>query len=294
MRRGQVLGAALVGGAVVGLLYWERRRPLRDTVEAKPRHDARNAVIGLLARLAIQHVEEPVVAPVARSVERRGMGLLPMLRLPACVETIAAAVLMDYTLYIWHVLTHKVPFLWRFHQPHHVDRELSASTGIRFHFGELILSTAWRAAQVAVIGVRPRALRIWQRCVLASVLFHHANIRIPPRIEKWLARVVVTPRLHGIHHSTVQDETDSNWSSGLSIWDRLHGTYRDDVPQERIAIGVPACHRPGDVRLLRVLGMPLGPQRPAWRLPDGRRVRRTAAGHLAYGQPDASDERGMS
>jgi sterol desaturase/sphingolipid hydroxylase (fatty acid hydroxylase superfamily) len=167
-----------------------------------------------------------------------------------------------------------VPFLWRFHLPHHIDLDLDASTALRFHFGELTLSVAWRAVQVVLIGASPRALSVWQTFTLVEILFHHSNVELPEGAERWLSRLVVTPRLHGIHHSAREDETNSNWSSGLTVWDWLHGTLRRDVPQDEITVGVPAYRRPGEVTLPRVLEMPFGPQRPSWQWPVLRRSER--------------------
>src|SRR3546814_2584537 len=107
---------------------------------------------------------------------------------------------MYYTLYVWHLLLHRVPLLWRCHVAHHVDLDLDASTALRFHFAELALSVPWRAAQIVLIGVSPRALSVWQTALLLSVLFHHSNARLPPAMERRLNRLIVTPRMHGIHH----------------------------------------------------------------------------------------------
>jgi sterol desaturase/sphingolipid hydroxylase (fatty acid hydroxylase superfamily) len=191
------------------------------------------------------------------------------------LEAGLALLLMDYTLYLWHVLNHRVPFLWRFHLPHHVDLDLDSSTALRFHFGELILATGWRAAQVTVIGVSPVALSIWQVFVLLSVLFHHSNVRLPIEVEEKLRYVFVTPRMHGIHHSIVKEETNSNWSSGLTVWDWLHGTLRLDIPQEKITIGVPAYREPNEVTLEATLEMPFVRQRPTWLLPEDGEPTRT-------------------
>jgi sterol desaturase/sphingolipid hydroxylase (fatty acid hydroxylase superfamily) len=139
---------------------------------------------------------------------------------------------------------------------HHVDLGLDASTAVRFHFGELALSVPWRAAQVAAIGVAESDLRLWQQLVLVSVLFHHSNLCLPPRVERLLRLVVMTPRLHGIHHADVEAIRDANWSSGLTIWDALHGTLRTDVPQETITIGVKGYEEREQVTLPRVLALP--------------------------------------
>src|SRR5205823_9528557 len=139
---------------------------------------------------------------------------------------------------------------------------------------EMVVSVPWRAAQVALLGVSPQALRAWQMLTLIEVMFHHSNVELPIEVERWLSRFIVTPRLHGIHHSIVPEETDSNWSSGLTVWDWLHGTLRLNVPQDRITIGVPAYRVPEEVSLVEVLKMPFVKQRPTWALPGGGEPRR--------------------
>ena len=262
------LMVGLVAGTFLALAWFERRRPLRCSVEGKLLRTGRNLVIAALGSVAVQVVEMPVVSRVSAVVERRGWGLLKRARLPIWLEVTAAVLLMDYTLYMWHVLTHRVPALWRFHVVHHIDLDLDASTAVRFHFGELMLSTPWRVAQVAVIGTPPLALSIWQTGLLMSILFHHSNVELPLWLERRVGRVFVTPRMHGIHHSQVADETDSNWSSGLTLWDWLHGTLRLNVRQREITIGVPAFSQPTDVTLPKMVALPFGPQRPYWVRPN--------------------------
>ncbi|MGQ9365286.1 sterol desaturase family protein [Azospirillum sp. ST 5-10] len=250
------LGPALAAGAFAGLVWLEHRRPLRRRVEPAARHTARNLAVAGLSALAIRALEKPVVEPLARAVERRRWGLLPALALPRAAERLLALVLLDYTLYWWHVGTHRLPFLWAFHRVHHADRDLDASTALRFHFAEMALSVPYRAAQVLLIGVRPADLALWQRLTLAEILFHHSNLRLPPAWEGRVGRLLVTPRMHGIHHSRRPAEMDSNWSSGLTVWDWLHGTLRLDVPQEDIVVGVAGCGA-RDVTLPRLLVLPL-------------------------------------
>src|SRR4030095_3705999 len=132
---------------------------------------------------------------------------------------------------------------------------------------ELTISTAWRATQITLIGVSPLALSVWQTCLVLSVLFYHSNVRLPIAVERKLNRVVVTPRMHGIHHSIVKEETNSNWSSGLTLWDWLHGTLRLNVRQDKITIGVPAYPNPEELELEDILKMPFVEQRKTWILP---------------------------
>ncbi|MGI9036314.1 MAG: sterol desaturase family protein [Pyrinomonadaceae bacterium] len=251
-----------------GILLWlENRRPLRPSVESKIVRNTRNFAVAGLAAAALQIFEQPVVSPLTKLVERENLGLLKWARLPKFLETIFAVALLDYTLYIWHVLTHRIPFLWRFHLVHHVDLDLDASTAIRFHFGELIISVLWRASQILIIGVSPASFAAWQSFLFPSILFHHSNVELPPDLEKKLSRFIVTPRLHGIHHSTVRAETDSNWSSGLTVWDLLHGTLKTDVPQAKIIIGVPAYQNPSEVTLPKILPLPFEKQKNDWQFP---------------------------
>jgi sterol desaturase/sphingolipid hydroxylase (fatty acid hydroxylase superfamily) len=139
---------------------------------------------------------------------------------------------------------------------HHVDLDLDSTTGVRFHFGELTLAAGFRAAQIVVLGVDRDTLRAWQQLLVLSVIFHHSNLRLPGDVERRLAHVVVTPRMHGIHHSTRADETDTNYSSLLSWWDRIHRSLRLDVAQSAITIGVPGFRAPHDVTLGKSLMLP--------------------------------------
>src|SRR5262249_4810826 len=160
--------------------------------------------------------------------------LLSLFRLPKWLEVAVALLAMDYTFYWWHVGTHRIPFLWRFHVVHHTDLDLDASTALRFHFGELLLGVPFQIAQVVLIVLTPGTYAIWQGSFLCAILFHHSAWRLPYKLERFLSWFVVTPRMHGIHHSTVRGEADANWSSGLNIWDRIHGSLRLNVPQQDI------------------------------------------------------------
>jgi sterol desaturase/sphingolipid hydroxylase (fatty acid hydroxylase superfamily) len=243
-------------GYVVGVLWWEHKRSLRRVADSKLKRDVRNLAIASLAGVVTQYLEGPVAVAIAKRAQRERSGLMPITPAPPWLKSLAAILLLDYTLYIWHRLTHRVPFLWRFHQVHHIDREMDASTAIRFHFGEITLSVAFRAAQLWLIGPTPDTYRAWQRFLFACILFHHSNICLPIAWERRLARIVVTPRLHGIHHSVIPEEVNSNWSSGLTVWDWIHATLRTDVPQESIVIGVDGYRSDRDQRLSTALTLP--------------------------------------
>ena len=262
-----VAGAAALALAALALLVAEKKRPLRAHTQTERRRSIANVALGAMSMATVALVEAPLTRPLAQRAQREGRGLVQKLPLPAWARDMAAILLMDYTVYLWHIATHKLPWLWRFHVVHHVDLDLDATTALRFHAADMAISAPYRAAQVALIGVSPRALRVWQGWFFLSVLFHHSNVRLPERFERILARFVTTPRMHGIHHSAVEDETASNWSSGFAFWDHLHRTFRLDVPQDDITIGVPAYREAGETGVLRSLAMPFGPERDAWRKP---------------------------
>lgn len=264
---GWLTGAVLLG-TFATVLWWERTRPLRRRTESKARRDVRNLAVAALSATAIRLTERPVTQALTRAVHQYHWGIVKQLQLPAWLEVALAVVLLDYTLYLWHVLAHRVPWLWRFHRVHHADLDLSASTALRFHFAEMMLSVPWRAAQVLGIGASPLSLSAWQTLTLVAILFHHSNVALPLRTERWLCRLVVTPRMHGIHHSLVEGETNSNWATILTFPDYLHGTYCLNVPQQAITIGVPEYRDPRELRFWDLVRMPFGKQRPAWQFPD--------------------------
>ena len=247
------------------MLIAESLAPLRRTVESKLRRVARNLTIGGIALAITPWLQALLLHPTAAWIARHHVGLLQIVQWPPWLETLVAVVLLDYTLWWWHWATHRVPFLWRFHLVHHVDRDLDASTALRFHFGELALSVPVRALQIIVIGVEPHALWLWQTIVFASILFHHSNLRLPEAFERVLVRVIVTPRMHGIHHSDRLGDTDSNWSNLLSAWDSLHGTMRLDVAQPEITIGVPAYADREEVTIGKMLLLPFRRRLREWR-----------------------------
>src|SRR5947207_14768402 len=235
------------------MLLAERVAPLRRTVESKLRRVARNLTIGGVSLALTPLLQASLLQPVASWIVRERVGLLQAVQWPRWLETAIAIVLLDYTLWWWHWANHRVPFFWRFHLVHHIDRDLDTTTALRFHFGELALSIPVRAGQMILIGVDPQTLWLWQTILFASILFHHANLRLPLRVERVLVRLIVTPRMHGIHHSDRPEETNSNWSSLLSVWDVLHRTLRLDVPQERVVIGVPAYEASAEVTIGKML-----------------------------------------
>ena len=245
----------VAAGAVVGgVLLAERKRPLRAAkVPAIPRN-IRNAALGAGCAVIVAAVEEPLTEAIAAKNREQKRGFAQ--KLPKPFRLLGGIAAMDYGFYWWHVATHKVPFLWRFHRVHHIDPDMDASTAVRFHPADMLISLPWRLMQVRLSGVSPKSLRWWRRFFNLSILIHHSNMKLPGRTDDLLARAFTTPKMHGIHHSSIKAERDSNFTSGLSFWDRLHGTFRDDVSQSEVDIGVYDPLAAADVPIDRALGAP--------------------------------------
>lgn len=253
----------------VFLLFAENKWSLRQWVQNFFRRNMTNLGVAVPTFLVMRLGLIPALIAVAFWAQQHTFGLVYLLPTPPWLQAAVAFLLLDYSLYVWHVLTHKVALLWRFHNVHHTDLDLGVSTTIRFHFGEMFLSGFFRSAAVLLIGAPALVVLVYEAVFEASVAFQHSNWRLPPRLERYLNWVIVTPRMHGIHHSIVHPETDSNWSNLLNIWDRLHGTLRLDIPQDQIIIGVPGYRDAHDLSVIGLLTMPFRRQRQYWKLPYG-------------------------
>lgn len=256
------------------LFLLERTVPLRSVKHPLPRRLSINFCITALAFAVNAAIVQPTVEGIMQWT--KSLGLIHIVELPAAVQFAIAFLLMDLTFYYWHRANHRFPFLWRFHNVHHIDPDLDVSTSFRFHFMEIALSTGFRIVQITLIGVSAWTYALYELAFQANTLFHHSNVHLPLWIERWLNVVLVTPRMHGVHHSQVQDETNSNYSVVFPWWDRLHQTLRLNVPQSEITIGVPAYSDPNDNKLPNVFIMPFQQQRDYWRRPDQTTVERNS------------------
>ena len=273
-----ICGGPILFALFAALLFLEYRWSLRLWVKAFLRRLLTNAMVALPTFLVMRLALIPAIVAAAYWAQQHEFGLLYLLPFPVWLHAVLAFLLLDYSLYVWHVLSHKVPLLWRFHNVHHTDVDLSVSTAIRFHFGEMVLSGIFRTAWVLLIGAGPLVVLVYEVVFEASVAFHHSNWRLPYRLERLLSWVIVTPRMHGIHHSVVRRETDSNYSNLLNVWDRLHRTIRLNVRQDEITVGVPGYRDGHDLSVLGLLTLPFRRQRDYWRSPDGTRPDRLEAG----------------
>ncbi len=145
--------------------------------------------------------------------------------------------LLDCWIYWWHRANHRWPLLWRFHEVHHLDEFLDASSALRFHFGEVALSSLARAAVILLLGVPLFSVVVFETLLAFNTMFHHSDLRLPPRLEKALSWVIVTPSIHWVHHHAIRQDTDSNYASLLAVWDRVFGSRSRTVRTPEMPIG---------------------------------------------------------
>jgi sterol desaturase/sphingolipid hydroxylase (fatty acid hydroxylase superfamily) len=261
-------------GILVVLFVLERFFPLRKSTRSLIARLVVNLTIAILMFVAAVALVQPAAKWALRWSWEKPFGLAHVIALPSWAEFALSFLLMDLGFYYWHVANHRVPLLWRFHNVHHIDPDLDVTTAFRFHFGEIALSSAFNLLAVSVIGISGWAFAVYQLAFQAEVLFHHSNLRLPIRFERLLSKIIVTPRMHGIHHSQVQRENNSNFGTVFTWWDRLHRTLGLNIPQSRVVVGIPAYSLAEDNRLGNALLMPFRPQRDYWRRPDGGVVER--------------------
>lgn len=256
-----VAAIALVAAALFGL---ERLFPLR----ARRRPGAQRLLVNLFFSAGTYGTAGALVGPAGALMldwtERQQFGLVRWLPELPWLQWGASLLLPDLSFYYWHRANHRLPVLWRFHNVHHFDPDLDVTTGFRFHPGEVALSALFRFVQIGIIGPPLAAFVLYEVVFQTGTFFHHSNFRLPARLDRTLALFVVTPRMHGIHHSQRQHESNSNYSVVFSFWDRLHRSLRLEVLQERITIGVPAYDAPDMNRALRALVAPFRRQRSYW------------------------------
>ncbi len=251
-------GVIAFGGLIL-LLLLESVQPFRRGVESRWRRYAINLFIAGSNALLLSVVLGGVIIAGYHSLELRRVGIFHRLGISSWWNMLLTVVLLDGMIYLWHRAYHRVPFMWRMHRAHHSDLDLDVTTSGRFHLTEMVLSAAFRFGVIALLGANVASVIVFEVVFGMSNQLEHANLRLPPPIEMWLRWIIVTPDMHRVHHSQAVAETNSNYSTIFSFWDRFFGTYRLRTDQEAIVIGLPEYRRPEDVALGRVLAIPFGP-----------------------------------
>ncbi|WP_372761402.1 sterol desaturase family protein [Pseudoalteromonas sp.] len=212
-------------------------------------------VSSVVARLTI-----PLgLTAVALYNQQHGIGLFNQLATPSLVAIVLSLLLLDIIIYWQHRLFHAVPLLWRLHRVHHADAHIDASTGLRFHPIEIVLSIVIKLLAVSALGVPAIAILIFEIALNGLALFNHANIRLPNAIEKPLRLILVTQMLHRIHHSQIPSETNSNFGFSVTWWDKLFGSYKGTATKADPELNIGLVEYPDakqNASLLGVLTMP--------------------------------------
>jgi sterol desaturase/sphingolipid hydroxylase (fatty acid hydroxylase superfamily) len=253
---------ALVLAAFVTFAAWERVRPaassplllrLGHAGAAAWRRLGRNlGLFGLNALL----LSPLLVLPVTAWADGFEVGLRPGFWTgPAGLAL--DVLLLDFWIYWWHRANHELPWLWRFHGVHHLDETLDTTTALRFHFGEVALSTGARAVVIVLLDIPLASVVVFEALVLACAIFHHSDARLPAGLERALSRMVVTPSIHWVHHHALRADTDSNYGTIFSFWDPLFGSRSRRRRTPGMKIGV---ERQRDQPFLPLLAAPFRSQ----------------------------------
>ncbi len=270
-------GVPILAAAFLVLFIVEGKRRLRKRNQPRIKRAIINSIVSIPAFTLLRFLFLPLMVRLAVKNRQLQWGLNYQYTAHPALKGLIAFLVMDYTNYLWHVLNHKIPSLWRFHVVHHSDPDLDVTTAFRFHFGELIGSVFYRGAFVFLSGATTLQVLLYEVLFEGATQFHHSNIRMPYRLEKALNKVIVTPRMHGIHHSMVRQETDSNYSVIFSFWDRLHQTIRVNVAQDLIVTGVPSYSNPDELTIGYLLKLPFSKIRE-WQTSGVKDLRETIPG----------------
>jgi sterol desaturase/sphingolipid hydroxylase (fatty acid hydroxylase superfamily) len=260
----RMIAMAAAGLVFVLLLLMERIFPLRMTKRPVVNRLIINIIVTALSFTAGAFIVKPVVENAMILVAGRPFGLLQLGNLPNYMKVILGFLLMDLTYYYWHRANHTVSFLWRFHNIHHIDPDMDVSTSFRFHFGEVILSALFRGFQISLLGISVFTYAVFEIVFQFSTMFHHSNIKLPLALERVLNMVIVTPRMHGIHHSSYKPETNSNYSVVFRWWDYLNRSLVLNVRQADLVIGIDGYLEPKDNSIMNIITLPFLKQNKYW------------------------------
>ena len=237
------------------MAIWEIVAPRRSRLHSRTRRWTANLGLVLFNTVLVRLVFPFAAVAFATLAAQRGWGLLNNVDRPGWLALVLAVVVMDFAIWLQHVMVHAVPVLWRLHQVHHADPDYDMTTGARFHPLEIILSMLIKFSVIAVLGAPAAAVLVFEVLLNATAMFNHGNVKLPAGVDGPLRLLLVTPDMHRVHHSTDKAEANSNFGFNLSVWDRLFGTYRPAarLPQESMDIGVAGLT--GDPRCVSLTGM---------------------------------------
>ena len=251
-----MIRTAVFFGGLLFFLVLELLVPYRTSTVPKAKRWLHNMALTLFNTIILQLLFAAAAAGTAAYVTAHKLGLLNIIAMPPWAKLLATVAFMDFMLYVWHLLTHEVPFLWRFHRVHHSDLNMDVSTATRFHLGELAISAVIKISLVYFIGASFWGVIVFESALVLCAQFQHSSVKVPVWFEKVYWLLFVPPSMHRIHHSVVIKERNTNYGTIFSIWDRCLGTLLADVVQSGIRIGVGAYQNPDRLKFHQLLIMP--------------------------------------
>ncbi len=245
-------------GILILMALWEIFAPRRPLTTSKMTRWVGNLGLVLIASILVRLVFPITLMGVAFLARQRGWGLLNQFQLPYGLNLVIGVLVLDFAIYLQHIMFHSVPLLWRLHMVHHSDMNFDVTTGIRFHPIEIILSMGIKMAVVLLIGPLPLAIPIFEILLNGTAMFNHGNVRYPQAIDKRLRLLVVTPEMHRVHHSNIRWETNCNFGFNFPWWDRLFGTYRAQPAKGHLemTIGLDQYKDPQQLTLPWLIALP--------------------------------------
>ncbi|MFH1058144.1 MAG: sterol desaturase family protein [Pseudomonadota bacterium] len=250
---------AIFWGGLALFLLLELAIPYRRPSVSKLKRWLTNLGMTALNSVILAVVFGAAILATSRYVTEHKLGALNQVDLPYWLKLVIAVAFLDFMLYIWHLLNHEVPLLWRFHRVHHTDLNMDVSTATRFHIGELTISAPIKISLIYLIGADPVTVIVFEAGLVLSAQFHHSSLRTPRGFEKAFWLLFVPPSMHRIHHSVKIKERNTNYGTIFSLWDRLMGTMVKDVDQAGIRIGVGGHFEEKKLGLGNLLVMPFTP-----------------------------------
>jgi sterol desaturase/sphingolipid hydroxylase (fatty acid hydroxylase superfamily) len=246
-------------GVLVAMALWEVAAPRRRQEIPRVIRWTNNLGLVVIDTIALR-LSFPILAVgLAALAQDRGWGLFNIIAVPGWAAILISIIVLDLVIYLQHVMFHAVPALWRLHRMHHADLEFDVTTGLRFHPVEILLSMGIKLAVVLALGPPAVAVLIFEVLLNATAMFNHSNVRLPTFADRILRLIVVTPDMHRVHHSTLPEETNSNFGFNLPWWDRLLGTYKAQpkAGHEGMSIGIEQFRTTRDLWLDRMLVQPV-------------------------------------
>jgi sterol desaturase/sphingolipid hydroxylase (fatty acid hydroxylase superfamily) len=248
----------LIISAIVLIFSLESVFPHYRGREARLRHALPHFITAIINGLLTRFFLAGLTLAAITWAENRSLGLAHALPLSVTANFVFVFVLFDVWMYWWHLANHRLRLFWRFHRAHHSDTEMDTTTALRFHPGELFLSTFFRLPVVMLIGMSFTQLLMFEVLLNVSTLFHHSNLAVPEKWDRRLRTVIVTPNMHRVHHSVERSETNSNFTSLLSVWDRIFRSFRLREDTQAITIGLRSFR---ETKYLRLWGFLITPWR---------------------------------